>query len=43
MSIQIQKQIKDNASDIKSYINDLYNWEDEVNKSNKPKKEKKEY
>jgi len=30
MSISIQQQIKNNSTDIKSYIDDLYKWEDTV-------------
>ena len=28
MSIHIQKQIKDNANEMRSYVRDLYKWED---------------
>ena len=39
MSIQLQKQIKNNSEDLIKYVNDLYVWEDEKDK--KPKKNKK--
>eukprot|EP00451_Oxyrrhis_marina_P010182 CAMPEP_0204318928 /NCGR_PEP_ID=MMETSP0469-20131031/6809_1 /ASSEMBLY_ACC=CAM_ASM_000384 /TAXON_ID=2969 /ORGANISM="Oxyrrhis marina" /LENGTH=522 /DNA_ID=CAMNT_0051300037 /DNA_START=8 /DNA_END=1576 /DNA_ORIENTATION=- len=30
MSIEVQKRIKDNATEIRSYFDDLYKWQDEV-------------
>ncbi len=46
MSINVQAQIRNNATDIRSYLSDLYKWEDEVNGTSAPKaqpKKKKEY
>jgi len=40
MSIQLQRQIKNNSEDLVKYVNDLYAWECE--KSQGQKKEKKE-
>ena len=37
MSFVIQNQIKNNSTDIKNYIDDLYKWEDDVS-TQKPKK-----
>lgn len=39
MSFALQQQIKNNSSDIRNYIDDLYKWEDEV--SSKKKKTNK--
>ncbi|CAD8064411.1 unnamed protein product [Paramecium primaurelia] len=38
MSIQLQQQIKNNALEIKDYIHDLYDWEEQMNTSQKPQK-----
>ncbi|CAD8089325.1 unnamed protein product [Paramecium sonneborni] len=38
MSIQLQQQIKNNALEIKEYIHDLYDWEEQVNTQQKPQK-----
>lgn len=35
MSLSLQHQIKNNSTDIRSYIEDLYKWEDQ--KKEKPK------
>ena len=36
MSFNIQHQIKKNSTDIKSYIDDLYKWEEEISSKSKP-------
>jgi hypothetical protein len=38
MSIYIQKQIKDNANDIRSFVGDLHKWEGEHEENAKTKK-----
>jgi hypothetical protein len=46
MSFQVQNQIRQNASDIRTYIDDLYSWEEQVNTKDNSKsqqKPKKEY
>ena len=46
MSFQVQNQIRQNATDIRNYLNDLYAWEEQVNTKEAPKtqpKPKKEY
>ncbi len=35
MSLGLQQQIKNNSTDIRNYLEDLYKWEDQ--KSGKPK------
>jgi len=37
MSFRVQNQIRQNASDIRTYLDDLFNWEEEVNKHGKKK------
>ena len=43
MSFKVQNQIRNNAADIRNYLDDLYTWEEEVNKNgkktNKPSKQ----
>lgn len=36
MSIQLQRQIRQNASEMRDAIGDLYKWQDEVSKKAKP-------
>ena len=38
MSINTQINIRNNTSDMRSYINDLYDWEESMNKKKKTKK-----
>ena len=38
MSFKVQHQIRQNASDIRSYLDDLYAWEDQINQSQGNKK-----
>jgi hypothetical protein len=38
MSYKLQAQIKQNATDIRSYIDDLYNWEEDIKNKNQKKK-----
>ena len=40
MSIQLQKQIKNNSEDLVKYVNDLFEWEDD--KDTKPQAKKKQ-
>jgi len=35
MSFKVQNQIRQNAADIRNYLDDLYSWEEEVNKNGK--------
>jgi hypothetical protein len=37
MSLNFQNNIKNNAADLRSYIDDLYDWEDKVNEVSKSK------
>ena len=35
MSLSLQQQIKNNSTDIRSYIEDLYKWEDKKKEKSK--------
>jgi len=35
MTFRVQNQIRQNASDIRNYLDDLFTWEEEVNKHGK--------
>lgn len=36
MSLELQRQIRQNANDIRSYIDDLYSWEEQVGAKKDP-------
>ena len=38
MSYQIQQQIKNNAADLRNYVEDLYDWEQQMSVKEKQKK-----
>ena len=42
MSIQFQRQIRNNVTEIKDYLKDLYNWEEKI-ENKKPKQKKAEF
>ena len=31
MSFDLQRQIRNNASQVREYVNDLYDWEEKIN------------